>query len=322
MGEQPRGSSDDRFATLATGITLCYREHGSPDDPTMLLVAGLGEDLIAWESRFVESLVRSGFQVVTMDNRDSGRSSFVDAPPPAVWRQALGRPRPDAYSLADMAQDCLGLLDHLGVERAHLVGRSMGGMIAQVLAAEHPDRVASLASLYSTTGASTVGQPTLATKRILLAPAATTSPAAVRAHLRITEHMAGADHPIDEVAETQLAVRTWDRAAGDQAAGQARQIQAIQSSGDRTAALARVTAPTLVINGDRDRMVAVTGGAATATAVRNARHLVIPGMGHHLPATLAEPVAHHVAQHAHDAACAGPSRTGPPPPASRCHEVR
>ncbi|MFF9345001.1 MULTISPECIES: alpha/beta fold hydrolase [unclassified Streptomyces] len=298
MPETSCSESADQYATLPSGMTICYRDHGDQDSPAMLLVAGLGEDLTFWTDSFVGSLVARGFRVVAIDNRDVGQSTFVAAPPPGIWRQIAGRPRGDAYALADMARDAVGVLDHLGIARAHLVGRSMGGMIAQTIAATAPERVLSLASLYSTTGGRKVGQPSLSTIRLLAAPPARNRTEAVRAHLRLTRHVAGTDHPIDDAAEAAIAARGWDRSAGEPAAGTARQIQAIQRSGDRTAQLSGITAPTLVINGDRDPLVHPSGGAATVRAIRSARHVVIPGMGHHIPESLVSPITTYIAQHA------------------------
>ncbi|MEU7699106.1 alpha/beta fold hydrolase [Streptomyces sp. NPDC039028] len=298
MPETSGAESTDRYATLPSGMTICFRDHGDPDDPAMLLIAGLGEDLTFWTDSFVGSLVTQGFRVVAIDNRDVGQSTFVDAPPPGIWRQIAACPRGDAYTLADMAQDAVGVLDHLGIARVHLVGRSMGGMIAQTIAATAPERVLSLVSVYSTTGARKVGQPALSTIGLLAAPPAKNRTAAVRAHLRLTRHVAGTEHPIDDAAEAAIAARGWDRSGGDPAAGTARQIQAIQRSGDRTAQLSGITAPTLVIHGDRDPLVSPSGGAATVRAIRSAQHVVIPGMGHHLPESLVGPVTTYIAQHA------------------------
>lgn len=283
MPETSAVESADQYATLPSGMTICFRDHGDKDDPAMLLIAGLGEDLTFWTDSFVDSLVARGFRVVAIDNRDVGQSTFVAAPPPGTWRQIAARPRGDAYALADMAQDAVGVLDHLGIARVHLVGRSMGGMIAQTIAATEPERALSLTSVYSTTGARKVGQPALSTIRLLAAPPAKNRTAAVCAHLRLTRHVAGVGHPIDDAAEAAIA---------------ARQIQAIQRSGDRTAQLSGITAPTLVIHGDRDLLVHPSGGAATVRAIRSARHVVIPGMGHHLPESLVGPVTTHISQHA------------------------
>lgn len=290
--------SVDQFVTVPSGMRICFRDAGDRTDPVILLIAGLGEDLTFWTDSLVDALVGRGFRVVSIDNRDVGRSGFATTPPPAVWRQVLARPRRDGYTLSDMARDAIGVLDHLGIEQVHLVGRSMGGMIAQTIAAMQPGRVLSLTSIYSTTGARKVGQPASSTIRILMGPDSRTRTDAVRAHLRITRHISGTGYPIDDAAEAALAARGWDRAAGDLAAGGARQIQAIQLSGDRTAQLGRITAPTLVINGDRDLMVAETGGAATVRAIRGAQHVVIPGMGHHMPESLIETITGYIAQHA------------------------
>ncbi|MFI5564382.1 alpha/beta fold hydrolase [Amycolatopsis japonica] len=288
----------DQYAALPSGTTICFRDHGDQADPAILLVAGLGEDLTFWPGSFVGALVDRGFRVVTMDNRDVGQSTFAATPSPALWRQLLARPRGDAYSLADMASDAIGVLDHLGIERVHVVGRSMGGMIAQTVAAAEPTRVLSLTSIFSTTGAKKVGRPALSTMRLLAGPPSRTRTAAVRAHLRITGHVAGTGYPIDDAAEAAVAAGGWDRAAGDLAAGTARQIQAIQASGDRTAQLSRISAPTLVLNGDRDLLVAPSGGTATVQAIRSAQHVVIPGMGHHIPEALVKPITQYISEHA------------------------
>lgn len=290
-------ASVDRFATAPSGTRICFRDAGDKDDPAIMLIAGLGEDLTSWTEPVVTALVEHGLRVISIDNRDVGQSTFATTPPPGVWRQALARPRPDGYTLSDMAQDAVGVLDHLDIERVHLIGRSMGGMIAQTIAASLPDRVASLTSIYSTTGAPKVGQPARSSLRMLLGPDPRNRTDAVRAHLRLTRHISGKDFPIDDVAEAAIAARIWDRAAGDLADGGARQIQAIQLSGDRTAQLRSVTAPTLVINGDRDLLVAETGGAATVRAIRGAQHIVIPGMGHHMPESLVETITGYIGQH-------------------------
>ncbi|MBN8205191.1 alpha/beta hydrolase [Microbacterium esteraromaticum] len=290
-------ASVDRFATAPSGTRICFRDAGDKDDPAIMLIAGLGEDLTSWTESVVTALVEQGLRVISIDNRDVGQSTFATTPPPGVWRQVLARPRADGYTLADMAQDAVGVLDHLGIERVHLVGRSMGGMIAQTIAATLPDRVASLTSIYSTTGAPRVGQPARSSLRMLMGPDPRNRTDAVRAHLRLTRHIAGKDFPIDDAVEAAIAARIWDRAAGDLGAGGARQIQAIQLSGDRTAQLRGITAPTLVINGDRDLLVAETGGAAAVRVIRGARHIVIPGMGHHMPESLVETITGYIGQH-------------------------
>lgn len=302
----------DRFVQLPAGPRICFRTAPGDDDErreVVLLIAGLGQDLTAWPEAFVDALVARGLRVVRFDNRDIGRSSRVDAPSPGPMRQLLRRPRPDAYDLADMAADAVGLLDHLGVERAHVVGQSLGGMVAQVLAARRPDRVASLTSIYSTTGAAGVGGTARSTLWRLRHAPATTVEVAVERHLGMMRHLAGLGFPLDDdaaAAEEARARGAWERGGGPASRiGPARQIQAIAASGDRTAELARVTAPTLVVHGDRDVMVDPSGGVATAAAIPGARHVVVPGMGHHLPPALVDRLVELVGDHV---AAASPSR--------------
>jgi pimeloyl-ACP methyl ester carboxylesterase len=273
----------DRFVDLPAGPRICHRVDGPDDGTPLLLVAGLGLDLTSWPQRMVDGFVERGFRVVRLDNRDAGRSSRIDAPPPGRLRQLLARPRPDAYDLADMAADTVGLLDALGIERAHLVGMSMGGMIAQTVAARHPARVLTLTSIFSTTGHRRVGQPARSTLlRLARGPARTVEESVVR-HLAMLAHIGSTTFPPDPDHERAWATAVWDRCGGARSgAPVARQIGAIQASGDRTAELARIAAPTLVVHGDRDLMVHPTGGRATADAVPGARHVEIAGMGHHL----------------------------------------
>ena len=290
----------DQLVDLPNGVRLCYRDEG--DGEPLLLVAGLGQDLTSWPEPLVRDLVDRGFRVIRHDNRDVGRSSRVDAPPPATWRQLLVRPRPDAYTLEDMAGDTVGLLDHLGVDRVHLVGMSMGGMIAQTVAADHPDRVRSLTSIFSTTGNTRVGQAAWSTKLRLVKPPAQTREDFVRRHLGLTAHLAGRGFPLDEAVETAYAEGVWDRSERPgSGAPVARQIQAIQASGDRTERLRRVTAPTLVVHGDRDLIVHPSGGRATAEAVAGARHVSIVGMGHHLAPGLLDRLADLITAHTREA---------------------
>lgn len=287
----------DRFAVLPAGTRVCFRVDGPADGMPVLLVAGLAEDLTTWSDRFVSALIATGFQVIRMDNRDCGRSTYATTPPPNTLRQLLARPRPDAYTLADMAADAAQLIEHLGLGPVHLVGRSMGGMIAQTVAARYPHLVTTLTSLYSTTGDPKVGRPAPWTWVLFSAPPPRDRMGAVRAHLRMTAHLAGTAYPIEEAEEAAHAITTFERAAGDSVAGTSRQLQAIQASGDRTEEIARITAPTLVINGDRDPVVAPSGGDATAAAIPGAQHIVVPGMGHHLPGALALRIADHVIGH-------------------------
>lgn len=272
---------NDQFCRAGADRQVCYRTDGAPSDAPLLLIAGLTLDLTSWPQDMIDGLVAQGFYVIRFDNRDAGRTSPATTPPPGLLRRALRRPRRDGYDLADMAGDAIALLDHLGVERAHVVGMSMGGMIAQTIAARHPARTASLTSIFSTTGAKRVGQPAVSTQLRMANPAARTRDEFIDKHVTLMQHIAGTGYPFDKAAATEYAAGAWDRglrqAAGD---GVARQVNAILKSGDRTAELHKVTAPTMVIHGDRDLIVAPSGGAATAAAIRGARHVTIAGMGH------------------------------------------
>ncbi|MFE9470695.1 alpha/beta fold hydrolase [Streptomyces griseofuscus] len=272
--------TEDRFLTTPAGLRLCYRLDGPEDGVPLLLIAGLGLDLTSWPRPMVDAFTGNGFRVVRPDNRDIGRSDRVRTPPPGLLRQALARPRPDAYDLADMAEDTRHLLDHLGIERAHLVGMSMGGMIAQTLAARHAHRVTTLTSVFSTTGSRKVGQPALSTLVRMAGRPARTPEESVTRHLALLAHIGSRVFPPDEARERAWAGTVWER--GRDPEGVARQIGAIQASGDRTAELRRITAPTVVVHGTRDPMVHPSGGRATAAAVPGARHVEITGMGHHL----------------------------------------
>jgi pimeloyl-ACP methyl ester carboxylesterase len=276
-------SAADQFVDLPAGPRICFRVEGPDDGVPLLLIAGLGIDLTSWPQQMVDGFTARGFRVIRFDNRDIGRSSAIDAPRPGRLRQLLARPRPDAYDLGDMAADAVGLLDALHVDRVHLVGMSMGGMIAQTVAARHPDRVASLTSIFSTTGDRSVGQPARSTLLRLARGPSPTVEASVERHLAMLRHIGSPTLLPDPDRERAWATGFWERGGGVRArAGVPRQIGAIQASGDRTAEVASITAPTLVVHGSTDRMVHPTGGRATAAAVPGARFVEIPGMGHHL----------------------------------------
>lgn len=281
-------------------MRLVHEVHGDPSGVPLLLVAGLGLDLTSWPTGMVDGLVAAGFRVITFDNRDAGASPRPATPPPSRLRQLLARPRPDAYDLGDMATDTVGLLDELGIDSAHVVGMSMGGMIAQTVAARHPERVRTLTSIFSTTGDRSVGQPARSTLLLLVTGRpARTEEEYVAGHLRMLGHIASTVHLPDEARERAWAAGAWRRGPGAGAhAGTARQISAIQKSGDRTTELRRITAPTLVVHGDTDLMVAPTGGRATAAAIPGARHVVVHGMAHHFPPSLDDYLVDLVVEHA------------------------
>ncbi|WP_181772573.1 alpha/beta fold hydrolase [Amycolatopsis pittospori] len=279
----------DSFAELPEGPKICYREDGPADGVPLVLIAGLGLDLTSWPQRMIDGFTGRGFRVLRFDNRDAGRSDRVKAPNPGKLRQLLAKPLPGAYDLGDMAADTVGLLDHLGIDTAHLVGMSMGGMIAQTVAARNPERVLSLTSIFSTTGHRRVGQPARSTLLRMARRPARTVEESVTGHLAMMGHLGSARYPLDKDVESAWATGLWERAGGRRArSGIARQIGAIQASGDRTAELRRITCPTLVVHGDTDRMVHLSGGRATADAVRGARFVEIAGMGHHIAPDLVD----------------------------------
>lgn len=280
----PSRSGADRFCVFRNGHRICYRVQGNSENTPLLLIAGLGQQLTSWPIAVVEELVNRGYFVIRFDNRDVGQSSQIPSRPPGRMQQLFRRPPPDAYDLGDMAGDAVALLDHLEIDRAHLVGMSMGGMIAQTIAARYPERTRTLTSIFSTTGHPRVGQPANSTLLRLVRPPAKTRDQAIERHLGMMRHISTKALPLDEQRERTYAAEAWERGAGPKAhLGVARQIGAILKSGDRTRELGKVTAPTLVIHGDTDRMVHPSGGKATVAAIPGARHETIVGMGHYLP---------------------------------------
>lgn len=256
----------EQFASVGD-VAVCYQTFGDPASPTVLLIMGLGFQLVHWPDQVCRTLAGYGFHVVRFDNRDSGRSTHL----------------PGAkYSLDDMADDAVGLLDHLKVDSAHLVGASMGGMIAQLLAIRHPVRVRSLASLMSTTGARGKGRTSLTVLRHLLAPRPRTTQEAIERRVRVFSAIGSTGFAQDEAEVRRATALAFERDP-DGREGRRRQHRAIRSAGDRTADLGRLDVPTVVIHGTADRMCRPSGGLATAAAVPGARLELIEGMGHDLP---------------------------------------
>jgi pimeloyl-ACP methyl ester carboxylesterase len=288
---------DERFAEVGNGITLCYETFGDPGAPPALLIMGLGMQMIAWDDRFCQALADRGFHVIRFDNRDAGRSTrFDDAPVPTPLQIATRRIPDPPYRLADMALDAAGLLDALGASPAHVIGASMGGMIAQSLAARHPGRVRSLTSIMSNTGARFSGQPALRSYPVLLGRPPREREAYIEHALKMWALIGSPGFDRDE-AELRVSLgAAYDRAFRPEAT--ARQLAAILASGDRRRELAGVQAPTLVIHGEADRLVAPSGGRATAKAIPGARLLTIPGMGHDLPRGAWPQVIDAIAGHA------------------------
>jgi pimeloyl-ACP methyl ester carboxylesterase len=266
-------------------LDIVYETIGDPSDPPLLLVMGLGMQLIHWDIELCERFAERGFQVIRFDNRDAGLSTRVRAPVPNVMRLMAGLPAQVPYLLSDMAADAFGLLDHLGIERAHVAGTSMGGMIAQQMAIEAPERVLSLASMLSTTGDRFVGTPKLRVWSVLTRRAPNDRDAYIEYFTRVFRMIGSPAYRADEERLRELAAATYDR-CHHHPAGTARQLGAVLASGSRTAALRELRVPTVVIHGEADPLLPVRGGRATAKAIPGAELITIPGMGHDLPKEL------------------------------------
>jgi pimeloyl-ACP methyl ester carboxylesterase len=264
----------------SNGVELEYETIGRAGDPVMLLIMGLGAQLIDWPDQLCAELAGHGYHVVRFDNRDAGLSTGLDELfAPEVTGPAASAAAP--YQLADLAADAIGLLDALGIQRAHLVGASMGGMIAQQIAIDHPHRVHSLCSLLSTTGDRSVGQSTPEAIAVLLRPPATNRDEAIAANIAAGRLLGSIGFDASEAALRRRAERKYDRAYRPE--GTRRQLAAIYASPDRTTALRNVTVPTVVIHGLLDPLIDISGGRATADAIPGAELVVLPGVGHGIP---------------------------------------
>jgi pimeloyl-ACP methyl ester carboxylesterase len=265
-------------------IEIWHETFGDPGDPPLLLVNGLGSQATSWDVELIEGFVDRGFHVIRFDNRDVGLSMKIDTPALAlgesVLRAMAGEQIDVPYTLADMAADVVALLDHLEIASAHIVGVSMGGMIVQTIAIEHPERVRALTSIMSTTGNRAYGLPTPEAAAVLVRPAAKTRDEAIKASIE-SQKIIGTQSEIDEDRLRTRAEVAYDRCYFP--AGVARQIIGIIASGDREAGLRALDVPTLVIHGADDPLVGVSGGKRTAELVSGAELLVIDGMGHDLP---------------------------------------
>lgn len=280
--------------TKANGIDIEYEIDGRADAPPVLLIMGLGAQLTLWPPKMVEALVARGYRVIRFDNRDIGLSTKFDAAGVPLIAIVIGAmmmgSKPDVpYVLTDMAADAIGLLDALGIGKAHVIGASMGGMIAQMVAADHPERVLSLTSIMSTTGNPSLPQATAEAMAVLTTRPDGSDEESIVAHGVKVERVIGSPaYPADQEA---LAARIrHDFRRSYHPPGFARQMVAIIASGDRRAALAKITAPTMVIHGADDPLVPAAGGRDTAATIPGAKLVEIPGMGHNLPDALIDPV--------------------------------
>ncbi len=265
----------------SNGIEIAYQTLGDPSDPPLLLIMGLGMQLIHWDLNLCEELAGRGYHVIRFDNRDAGLTTKIDAPVPPIMRAMAGFHIDTPYLLSDMAADSFGLLDELGIESAHVVGVSLGGMIGQTMAIAHPERVLSLTSIMSTTGDRRVGMPKLRAWSVLMRRAPRRREQSIEYFVRLFRMIGSPGFPQDEAQVRELAGAAFDRCHCP--AGTARQLAAIIASGNRTSALRELRVPTTVIHGTDDPLIPFRGGVATARAVPGAEFVAVPGMGHHLP---------------------------------------
>ena len=289
----------------ANGIDLCYEIFGAADAEPMLLIMGLGAQMILWDDDFCRQLAARGFRVIRFDNRDIGKSGKLTGgkrlgPLELLKLRFLNIPVAAPYRLHDMALDVIGLLDALGIKSAHLVGASMGGMIAQEVAISFPQRVRSLTSIMSTTGNPKRPPPTREATAVLMAPPPTTKEEYFERFAQTWKVLRVGSFPQDEALDRGRAERTFAR--GLNPAGVARQLRAILASGSRKERLASVRAPTLVIHGTVDPLVPPEGGKDTAASIPGAKLLMIQGMGHALPIPMWPEIIDAIDKHAHAAA--------------------
>jgi pimeloyl-ACP methyl ester carboxylesterase len=268
-----------------SNIDVACERFGDPEAPPVLLVMGLATQMLGWPEGFCSALAAHGLHAIRFDNRDVGLSTHLhDAPQPDVMAALSGDTSSASYTLSEMAADTVGLMDALDLDSAHVVGASMGGMIAQTVAIEHPSRVRSLTSIMSTTGDPAVGQATQQALGALLAPPASSREEAIERTVSVFRVIGSPGFELDEPELRERAGLAYDRA--DDPLGVGRQLLAIIASGDRTAGLRSVHVPTLVLHGAQDPLVDVSGGRATAEAVPDAELVVSEGMGHDLPEAL------------------------------------
>ena len=292
----------DKFVN-ANGLELCYQEFGAASAPPILLIMGLGTQLTAWPDDFCSQLAEAGLQVIRFDNRDVGLSSKIDdardydSPRWAFVKSLLGKNINAPYKLHDMAADTLALMDALKLKRVHVVGASMGGMIAQILTAQHPDRVASLTSIMSSSGAGGLPQGKPKVLWRLGKRPASKEPEEIVKHLVTTMRMIGSPN-LQRSREAWAEQIRKGIARSYYPPGTTRQLLAVMASGSREHLLKKIQTPSLVIHGDADPLVPLAHGEHTAKSIPGARMEIIPGMGHDLPPPLISKLAGMISEHA------------------------
>ena len=288
----------------ANGIDICYEIFGHDDAEPLLLIMGLGAQMILWDDEFCQQLAARGFRVIRFDNRDIGQSGKLTGGKPLkpielLKLRFLKIPVAAPYRLIDMAKDTVGLMDALGIKSAHLVGASMGGMIAQEVAISFPDRVRSLTSIMSTTGNPKVPPPTQEAGAMLMAPPPKTKEEFFERFAQTWKVLRVGSFPLDEAKDRARAERVFAR--GLNPAGVGRQLRAILASGNRKERLRAVKAPTLVIHGTVDPLVRPEGGKDTAASIPGAKLMMVDGMGHAIPIPMWPPIIDAIDKHAHGA---------------------
>ena len=288
----------------ANGIELCYETFGDAAAEPMILIMGLGAQMVLWDDDFCRQLAARGFRVIRFDNRDIGQSSKLSGGKPLgalemLKLRLLRIPVKAPYRLGDMAEDTVGLMDALGIPSAHLVGASMGGMIAQEIAISFPQRVRSLTSIMSTTGNPKIPGPTREAMAVLMAPPPKSKEEYIDRFGKSWKVLRAGSFPEDEARDLALAERTFAR--GLNPAGVGRQLRAILASGSRKERLRTVKAPTLVIHGTVDPLVHPAGGKDTAASIPGAKLLMIERMGHALPISMWPQIIDAIDKHAHGA---------------------
>jgi pimeloyl-ACP methyl ester carboxylesterase len=283
-------------------VQIFYETFGDPSDPTLVLVNGLGSQCINYRTEWCERFVAKGYHVVRMDNRDVGLSThFTEVAPDVagvVASIAKGEPADVPYTLSDMAADVIAVLDALGVDRAHVMGLSMGGMIVQTLAIEHPERLRSVTSVMSSTGEPEYGQGTPEARALLFGPPAADRDEAIANHLAELR-VWGSPGKVDEAAQARFAGEAFDRAFDP--GGVARQMMAVTASGSRAETLRDVRVPTLVVHGSADTLIDASGGRRTAELIPDAKFVLLDGLGHDYPVAYWDEWVEIVTEHTADA---------------------
>ena len=294
----------------ANGISLFYEEHGNPEHEALLLVMGLGAQMILWPDEFVEALVSKGYRVIRFDNRDIGLSEKMEgarAPklPWQVIRKKIGWPASVPYTLSDMADDAAGLLDALDIGQAHVVGASMGGMIAQLMAVNHSDKLLSMTSIMSTTGNPKLPQADKQAMEVLVAPLPSMEEEALVAHgINVSNSIGSPGYRPAPERQRERVLRSVRRSVYPP--GLPRQLAAIIDDGDRRERLSQITTPTLVLHGEDDPLVKLAAGQDTAEHIPGAKLVTIPGWGHDLPLELVDRLADEIALHTRAARATAP----------------